>query len=81
MESSLITFNGIDTSNYAHALYPKLDHGFIMEKNLISDGKWLIKMQDAHIGNEHMFKEFQGTGCNAVIATALNSIKMPFDDF
>lgn len=52
-----------------------------MNKNLLDDGKWLLVMEDADILKKSVFTTFEGKKCNAVIATALKTIKMPEEDF
>lgn len=53
-----------------------------MVKNKIKDGKWLIDMHDASIDKFNIFKQYKEEKVtNAVIATALNTIKMPDNDY
>lgn len=77
---SVITFNGIDEDNLLKKTHPK-DRGFTLNKNLIDDGKWLLVMEDADILKSSVYTTFEGKKCNAVIATALRTIKMPEQDF
>ena len=77
---SIITFNGIDESNLRKSKDSK-DRGFTLNKNLIDDGKWLLVMEDIDILKTSVYTTFEGKKCNAVIATALKTIKMPNEDF
>jgi len=62
--------------------YEKFEEEVLFHKNLMEDGKWLISIEDAFINDIPIFKEFAAdNSCNAVIATALNTIKMPKSDF
>jgi hypothetical protein len=59
----------------------ELGEGVVYIDNHQDDGKWLISIDDVKINEESIFKEFTETGCPAVLATALNTIKMPEVDF
>jgi len=61
-------------------MHPK-DRGFTLNKNLIDDGKWLLVMEDVDLLHTSVYTTFEGKKCNAVIATALKTIKMPVEDF
>lgn len=50
-------------------------------KNQMEGGKWLILMEDMTLIGKTIYKELQGYESNAVIATALDTIKMPDKDF
>jgi hypothetical protein len=76
---SYIHFNGIGKQNIKYS--GDEGNGVVYIKNHQDDGKWLISIDDAMINEESVFKEFKETGCPAVLATALNSIKMPEVDF
>jgi hypothetical protein len=76
---SYIHFNGIGKQNIKYS--GEAGNGVVYIKNHQDDGKWLISIDDAMINEESVFKEFKETGCPAVLATALNSIKMPEVDF
>ena len=76
---SYIHLNGIHHQNIKYA--EDEGNGVVYIKNHQDDGRWLISVDDAMINEESVFKEFKDTGCPAVLATALNSIKMPEVDF
>ena len=50
-------------------------------KNQIENGKWLILLEDVTLIGKTIYKELQGYESNAVIATALSTIKMPDQDY
>lgn len=47
----------------------------------MTNGKWLILLEDMTLIGKTMYKELEGYESNAVIATALETIKMPDKDF
>jgi len=57
------------------------DRGFTYMPNQISNGKWLILLEDMTLIGKTIYKELEGYESNAVIATALATIKMPDKDF
>lgn len=76
---SYLHINGIHKQNIKYA--EDEGNGIVYINNHQDNGKWLISIDDAIINEESIFKEFKETGCPAVLATALNSIKMPEVDF
>ena len=50
-------------------------------KNQMTNGKWLILLEDMTLIGKTIYKELEGYESNAVIATALETIKMPDKDF
>jgi len=49
--------------------------------NEMKNGKWLILLEDVTLVGKTIYKELQGYEANAVIATALQTIKMPDLDY
>ena len=79
-EGSYITMNGINYHNikYQH----EIGGGVVYIDNHQHDGKWLITTEDVKVSDQSVFRAFKENGsCPAVLATALNSIKMPEPDF
>lgn len=76
---SYIHINGIHGSNIKY--FGDEGNGVVYIQNHQDDGKWLISIDDAQINEHSIFKEFKETGCPAVLATSLDSIKMPEVDF
>ena len=79
MSPSYIHLNGIHKENIKYS--EDDDNGVVYIQNHQDDGKWLISIDDATVNDESIFKDFSSTGCPAVLATALNSIKLPEVDF
>jgi len=77
---SKITFNGKNNSNL-RILEDEKDRGFTFIKNQMENGKWLVLLEDVTLIGKTIYKELQGYESNAVIATALKSIKMPDIDY
>ena len=51
-------------------------------ENQLSESKWVVNMKGATLNNNNVFKKFKGSGkkCDAVIATASPTLKVPFED-
>ena len=79
MPPSFIHINGIHKENMKYADEP--GDGVVYIPNHQDDGEWLITLDDFKVSQESVFLEFANTSCPAVLATALNSIKMPESDF
>ena len=71
--------NGLYKKNIRFADFP--NQGFVKSKNMLNDGKFLIQMDDAMYGKDSVYRTFKGKKAPAVIASALNTIKLPNGDF
>ena len=79
VDKSQITFNGIYKKNIRFFDYPNM--GFVKTKNLVNDGKFLIHLEDVIYKSDSMYATYTGKKASAVIATALNTIKLPAAEF
>jgi len=72
--------NGIRTTNIKDSNEP--GNGVLYISNHQREGKWLITTEDVKVKGYSVFNAFSKSGaCPAVLATALNSIKMPELDY
>lgn len=72
--------NGIKKTNIKYGHEP--GDGVVYIDNHQKEGKWLISTTDVKVKEKSVFKAFSKDGsCPAVLATALNSIKMPEQDY
>lgn len=73
--------NGVRKTNikYGHV---EPGNGVVYIDNHQREGKWLISTSDVKVKGQSVFRAFSNEGsCPAVLATALNSIKMPEVDY
>jgi len=72
---SYISYNGVNFTNInKKRIY--------YSKNLLGESKWAVDLKGATLNNNNIFKKFgrNGKKCDAVIASASPTLKVPFED-